>query len=308
MKTKAALLFGTVLVLATSTSFAEDATAGPTSGDLMDYVGFGAIFLTLILIVVALLVILRAIKVISIAMLGAEKYQEILDEQAAEKAARKVKKDKSETMLKLLSLKPMSEEKTLLIDHDFDGIQELDNPTPAWFMYLFYGTIAFAVCYLLIYHVFGVGQLQYDEYKTEMLVANKEKAAFLAKSANRVDENSVKLSTDPAVIASGQAIFKERCAPCHGDHAQGVVGPNLTDDYWLHGGKIKDVFKTIKYGVSAKGMPTWQSQLTPKQIADVANYVKSLHGTNPANPKEPQGDKETDDNAKPAAKTAIIIK
>jgi len=109
------------------------------------------------------------------------------------------------------------------------------------------------------------------------------------------------------MIADGQSIFKLNCVPCHGDHAQGVVGPNLTDDYWLHGSKINDLFKTIKYGVAAKGMPTWEKQLSPKQIADVANYVKSLHGTNPANPKEAQGVKEADDAVKSAPKTASVV-
>jgi cytochrome c oxidase cbb3-type subunit 3 len=100
------------------------------------------------------------------------------------------------------------------------------------------------------------------------------------------------------VIASGQAIFKSTCAPCHGDHAQGNVGPNLTDDYWLHGGKINDLFKTIKYGVLSKGMPTWEKQLSPKQISDVANYIESLHGSNPAGAKAPQGTKEADTDQK----------
>lgn len=274
-----------------------------SSTDLMNYVGFGAILLTLVIIVVALLVVLRALKVITRYVLGSEVYDRL---EAEEKAAKiKPVKPKVNMVEKLLSLKPLSEEKSLLMEHEYDGIQELDNPTPAWFMGLFYSTIAFAVCYLLIYHVFGWGQLQYDEYKTEVAIANKEKATYLAKSANRVDENTVTLTTDPAVLASGQVIFKERCSPCHGDKGQGVVGPNLTDDYWLHGGKISDVFKTIKYGVSGKGMPTWESQLTPKQISDVANFVKSLHGTNPPNAKEPQGEKESDTPASP--KTAMII-
>ena len=213
----------------------------------------------------------------------------------------------------IFSLKPMSEEQSILIPHEYDGIQELNNPTPGWFMYLFYATMIFAVGYLLIYHVFGVGQLQYDEYKTEIAVAAKEKAAYLAKSADNVDENTVKLSTDAAALAAGKATFEGKCAPCHGNNGQGVVGPNLTDDYWLHGNKINDIFKTIKYGVQSKGMPTWQTQLTPKQISDVANYIKSLHGTNPANPKEPQGEKVAEDNSSAPtkevkAKTAMVVK
>jgi cytochrome c oxidase cbb3-type subunit 3 len=263
------------------------------SGDIMNAIGYGAIVITLLLFILVLLVLLRTFNVITKVLLRAQGYTE--EQIAAEmKPAKKEKKPKGEVLLKLLSLKPLSEEKDLIMEHEYDGIQELDNPTPAWFMWLFYGTITFGICYLLIYHVFGVGQLQYDEYKTEMAQADIAKKEYLSKAANQVDENTVKLVADPAVISSGQTIFKLRCAPCHGEHGQGVVGPNLTDEYWLHGGKISDVFKTIKYGVLAKGMPTWEKQLTPKDISDVANYVKSIKDTHPAGAKEPQGVKETE--------------
>uniref|UniRef100_UPI0025EB6973 cbb3-type cytochrome c oxidase N-terminal domain-containing protein n=1 Tax=uncultured Mucilaginibacter sp. TaxID=797541 RepID=UPI0025EB6973 len=213
------------------------------------------------------------------------------------------KQKESKIWLKLLSLKPMSEESNLLLEGEYDGIKELDNPTPAWFMYLFYGTILFAVGYLLNYHVFGTGQLQYAEYKTEMAQADAAKKVYLSHQASKVDENTVKLETDPTVLASGKTVFMTTCSPCHGAQGQGVVGPNLTDDYWLHGGKISDIFKTIKYGVLAKGMPTWEKQLSPKQISDVSNYIKSLHGTNPPGAKEPQGTKEEDDAKSHAPKS-----
>lgn len=290
-------------------ALAEDTEKEISNADLMNYVGYGAIVVTLLLIVFALLVVLRAMKTLAKIAIGAKVYKQMLADEAAEKAARKLakQKDKGSLALKLLSLKPMSEEASITIDHEYDGIRELNNPTPAWFMYLFYATMVFAVAYLLIYHVFGTGQLQYEEYRTEVALADKAKAAWLAKAANRVDENTVKLETDGAVIAAGKAIFTERCAACHGDHAQGMVGPNLTDDYWLHGNKINEIFKTVKYGVAAKGMPTWEKQLSPKQIADVANYVKSLHGSNPANPKEPQGEKITDEApVKAGSKVAVV--
>lgn len=267
------------------------------SGELMDYIGYGAIIAMLFLFLVVMLVLLRTFKVLTRIILKNEGYS---DEQilAEMKPAKKEKKPKAEVWQKLLSLRPLEEENEILITHDYDGIQELDNPVPVWFMYLFYGSIIFGVGYLLNYHVFKTAPLQYAEYKTEMAQADLAKKAFLSKAANRVDENTVKLVHDPAVIASGQAIFKTTCAPCHGDHAQGNVGPNLTDDYWLHGGKINDLFKTIKYGVLSKGMPTWEKQLTPKQISDVANYIKSLHGSKPAGAKEPQGTKESDTDDK----------
>ena len=270
------------------------------SGEMQNYIGFGAIIFMMLLFVIVLLVLLRTFKVMTRVILRLQGYtnEEILAEMQPAKKEKKAKKE--DVWIKLLSLKPMSEEKSILIAHDYDGIQELDNPTPAWFMWLFYSTIVFAVCYLLIYHVFGVGQLQYEEYKTEVAQADIAKKEYLSKQANRVDENSVKLVTDPAVLASGKAVFTKTCVVCHGDHAQGNIGPNLTDDYWLHGNKINDLFKTIKYGVAAKGMPTWEKQLSPKQIADVANYVKSLYGTNPPNAKAPQGDKVVDEPQKTA--------
>ena len=276
------------------------------SGEMMNYIGFGAIVFTLILFVIVMLVLLRTFKVMTKIILGPEGYKQALADEAALKVAHK--KPKVNVVEKLLSLKPLSEEHTLIMEHEYDGIQELDNPTPTWFMALFYSTIVFAVCYLLIYHVFGIGQLQYDEYKTEMAVAAKDHAIYLSKAANMVDENTVKLTQDPAVIASGQAIFKQTCTPCHGQNAEGKVGPNLTDDFWLHGNKINDIFKTIKYGVATKGMPTWEKQLSPKQISDVANYVKSIHGTNPPNPKEPQGTKESEETKVAPSKAAIILR
>jgi cytochrome c oxidase cbb3-type subunit 3 len=303
------LIFLSLFVLSITPAFADD--GGLLSGETMNYVGYGAIVLAMITICIALYVVLKAFKVVAKILLGPEEIKEKKADKAALKAEKKAAR--TERINKIFSLKPLSEERSLIIPHEYDGIQELNNPTPGWFMYLFYATIIFAVSYLLIYHVFGVGQLQYDEYKTEMAVAAKEKAAFLAKSADKVDENTVKLTTDAGVLTAGKSIFQERCAACHGNNGQGMVGPNLTDDYWLHGNKINDIFKTIKYGVQSKGMPTWESQLTPKQISDVANYIKSLHGSNPANPKEPQGTRMAEDNSSAStkeakAKTAMVVK
>jgi cytochrome c oxidase cbb3-type subunit 3 len=275
---------------------------GMSTSAMENYFGYGAVFLILILFVIAMLVVLKALRVLTKLMLKSQGYtdEEIVAELNPQKAP-KDKKSKDAVWEKLLSLKPLSEEKDLLIAHEYDGIQELDNPVPAWFMYLFYGTIIFAIGYLLNYHVFHTGQLQYEEYKTEMAEANIAHKLYLSKAANQVDENTVKQVHDPAVIGSGQAIFKKNCVACHGEHAQGNVGPNLTDNYWLHGSKINDLFKTVKYGVLTKGMPTWEKSLSPKQISDVVNYVKSIEGTNPANPKAPQGVLEVGNDKRTAA-------
>jgi cytochrome c oxidase cbb3-type subunit 3 len=294
------LLASTILV---QPAFADNDHSLLTS-DVQNYIGFGFIVFMLLLFIGVMLVLLRTFKVLTRIILKNEGYTE--KEIAAEfKPVKAEKKPKGEVWNKLLSLRPLSEENDLVMEHEYDGIKELDNPIPSWFMYLFYSTIVFAVAYLLVYHVFGIGQLQYDEYKTEVAQADIAKTEYLSKQLNRVDENTVKLVKDPSVLESGHAIFKQNCVPCHGEKAQGNVGPNLTDDYWLHGGKINDLFKTIKYGVPAKGMPTWEKQLTPKQISDVANFVKSLYGTNPPNAKAPQGNKESDDTIQPAKKQLI---
>jgi len=210
-------------------------------------------------------------------------------------ALRALEKKKPSIWTKLMQLKPLEEEGSLVMEHKFDGISELNNPTPAWFMVLFYGTIIFGICYLLNYHVFHYGKLQDEEYVAEIEKAADDKVAFLSNpvnSASAVNENNIVQSKDAAVLKNGQALFATRCPPCHGEHGQGLVGPNLTDEYWLHGGKIKDVFKTIKYGVPEKGMISWEKSMSAQQIADIANYVLSIQGTKPADPKAPQGNKE----------------
>lgn len=196
---------------------------------------------------------------------------------------------------RFLGFKPKSQEHKLLLDEDFDGIKELDNPIPAWFNWFFGVTIAFAVLYLPIYHVWKVWDLQDAEYEKEVKIAEIKKEEYLKKVANSVDEKNVKLITDATQIQKGAEVYKSNCAACHGQKGEGLVGPNLTDEYWLYGGKINDIFKTIKYGTQ-KGMPGWQKQLNPLQIQLVSSYIYSLKGTNPPNAKEPQGSKESSED------------
>jgi cytochrome c oxidase cbb3-type subunit 3 len=265
------------------------------SPQLQNYIGYGVILAALVLFIAVMLFLLRTFKILTRVILKFEgKTEAQIDAELAPVKKATPAKPKGEVWQKLLSLKPMAAEESLLMEDEYDGIRELDNPIPAWFMYLFYATIAFAVCYLLIYQVFRLAPLQYEEYRQEMAQAAVAQKAYLSKAANRVDESSVKLTTDKAVLTEGATIFSQNCTPCHGAHAQGIIGPNLTDDYWLHGGKINQVFKTIKYGVPTTAMQSWEGHLMPKQIAAVANYVKSLHGTNPPGAKAPQGLKEMD--------------
>jgi cytochrome c oxidase cbb3-type subunit 3 len=266
-------------------------TYAASTTDLMNGIAFGAIILTLVLIVVVCFVLLNTFKMLA-AMILPKEEKVVLAKNLNYELVIEPETPKSSIWQKLLSLRPMSEEKELLIMHDYDDIRELDNPVPAWFNWLFYSTVVFAVVYLLNYHVFNLGKLQEEEYVIEMKVAEKEKEIYLAQSANMVNESTIKIDKSTPVLASGKALFIQNCVACHGENAQGVVGPNLTDEYWIHGGKISNIFKTIKYGVPEKGMISWEKQMSPKQMAEVSNYVESLKGTNPANPKEPQGDKE----------------
>ena len=187
-------------------------------------------------------------------------------------------------------LSPMEKEQELLLHHDYDGIRELDNRIPPWFHFLFYGTITWAVIYMLVFHVFGNGQIQTNEYNAEIQQASVERQ-ILIKTGAFLNEETVVLLNDPAALSEGKEIFTKNCVTCHGMDGGGIVGPNLTDDFWIKGGGIKNIFITIKYGVPAKGMISWQTQLDPKKMQAVASYIISLHGTKPANPKAPEGQK-----------------
>jgi cytochrome c oxidase cbb3-type subunit 3 len=195
---------------------------------------------------------------------------------------------------KINSFKPIKEEADIDLGHDYDGIRELDNRLPPWWLYGFYICVIFAGVYLWRYHVSHSGPSSHEELAMELEKGAAEKAEYLKNAANNVDENTVKLLTAAADLDAGKAIFTSVCAACHGADGGGMVGPNLTDDYWLHGGGIKDVFKTIKYGVQEKGMKSWKDDYSPGQIAQLASYIKSLHGTKPAKLKDPQGELYTE--------------
>lgn len=186
-------------------------------------------------------------------------------------------------------LRPIEDEKDIMIKDSHDGIIELDNPTPPWFMYLFYSTILFGVIYLINYHIIQDGNIQETEYKTDMAKAEKERANYLKKFAKSINENNVVLATSKKDLLEGSNIYKTNCVACHGNLGQGGVGPNLTDRFWIHGASIKDLFKTITNGVPEKGMIAWNKTINPLQIQQVASYILTLQGTNPPGAKEPQG-------------------
>jgi cytochrome c oxidase cbb3-type subunit 3 len=184
---------------------------------------------------------------------------------------------------------PVEKEEDILLDHDYDGIKELDNALPPWWKYGFYFTIVVGALYLLRYHVWKTGPDPQQEYDQEMRVAAAQIEEYRKKAGDMVDEKTVTMA-DATGIAEGDKIFHSNCFACHGAKGEGGVGPNLTDNYWLHGGTINDVFKTIKYGVPEKGMQAWEKSYSPAQIKNLSSYIKTLAGTNPPNAKAPQGD------------------
>lgn len=181
---------------------------------------------------------------------------------------------------------PVEQESKILLAHEYDGIQELDNRLPPWWLWGFYLSIVFAIAYLFHYHLLDTGDSQEEAYVKEMTQAEKEINAYLKSQAMNVDETNATELTDASALETGKVVFEQNCTVCHKD-GRGDIGPNLTDDYWLYGNDIKEVFKTIKNG-TPNGMPDHASKLNPIQIQQVASYVLSLKFT-PGLP--PQGKK-----------------
>lgn len=180
-----------------------------------------------------------------------------------------------------------------LLDHSYDGIQEYDNPLPRWWVWIFYATIVFAVVYAFDFtgNVKGPGRMA--EYEAQLADA----ARRWPKASGPADATALSaLATSPAALANGKTVFETTCSSCHRPDGGGLIGPNLTDEYWLHGETLVDVHRSIAEGVPEKGMPAWGKMLKPEQVDAVAVYVASLAGTNPPNPKEPQGQKARADS------------
>ena len=184
--------------------------------------------------------------------------------------------------------RPVHQEAEIDTGHVYDGIRELDNRLPPWWLYGFYLSIIIAGVYLWRFHVSHSGPSSQQEYETSVKHADEKIKEYLKTKGESVDENTVTLLTGADDIAEGKKIFITACAACHKANGAGDVGPNLTDDYWMHGNDVKSVFKTIRYGVNA--MPQWQNSYSNKQIAQVTSYIKTLRGTNPENAKPPQGE------------------
>ena len=181
-------------------------------------------------------------------------------------------------------------EDQLLLDHDYDGIKELDNNLPPWWVYLFYASIIFGIVYMVRFEILGADD-QEMELKKEIAQAKIDVAEYMKTAPDMMDEKTVTLLTDPADLAVGKEIYTTNCAACHRADGGGQIGPNLTDDEWILGGGIKNIFHTlVNGGRDGKGMIAWKGTLKPKEMQKVASYIISLKGSNPVDPKAPEGE------------------
>ena len=248
--------------------------------ETMLYLTFGLVLL------VALLVLLVAVYVLQLLKTFVKK--DMTEEQLAAYEARPGWF--ARLWEKWNDFKPIEKESEILLDHNYDGIKELDNHLPPWWTGLFYLTIVYAVVYLLIFHVFKTSPLQEEQYAIEMA----EAAALKAKQEEGLvvdfDENTVTVTEDPIELADGQKFFDQQCALCHKTDGGGLAGPNLTDKYWRNGGSVSDVYKVIKNGVQGTAMIAWESQLNPIRLRNVTSYVMTLQGTNPPGALPPDGE------------------
>lgn len=194
------------------------------------------------------------------------------------------------TYNKLVGTKPIEEEHDIILDHNYDGIRELDNDLPPWWLYGFYASIIFGAVYLIRYHVFN-GDTQFDELEAEIAQAKIDIEEYKKTAKDLVDFNTVTVLTEASDLANGKSIFELNCVACHKADGGGGIGPNLTDKNWILGGGIKNIFKTVSEGGrDGKGMIAWKQSLKPSEIAQVSSYVLQFEGTTPAEPKAPEGD------------------
>lgn len=276
------------------------------SGDRPAFIKFPMVFLFLVVFLFVLIAIEITLKAVNRVM-----YQLMTPEEKAKKEyedslALNEKAWYKNLMHKLTKTEPIEREGDLLMDHDYDGIKELDNNLPPWWLYLFYIGIFFGIIYFAYYEVFG-GEDQETELKIEMAQAKIDVEEYLKTAPDLMDEKTVVLVTDEPSLAEGKTIFTTNCAACHRADGGGQIGPNLTDNHWILGGGIKNLFHTITNGGrDGKGMISWKGTLKPKEIQKVASYILSLQGSNPKDAKEAEGEIWTEETVNnPADSTAV---
>ena len=277
------LLGGSLQALSQASSEAKAATSFFDDPLLPFYI------LVAVLFFVALLVLLVALYMLQVVNL--------MTQQAAKERAEKLgipyKPEPSfweRLWEKSNDLVPIEREGEILLDHNYDGIRELDNHLPPWWKGLFYGTIVFSVVYILFYHVLDTMPLQKQEYENEVAMANAQLQKLKASSPlASIDESNVEATTDVQALVEGKQTFMNTCASCHRKDGGGDIGPNLTDEFWLHGGSIKDIFKTVRHGIPATNMIAWEAVMSPEKMKNVSSYIITIMGSNPPNAKKPQG-------------------
>lgn len=259
------------------------------SGDSFAFIEYPILqlaFLVALIFFISLDIILLAIQNVMFKSLSEEAKEKYL--RAREE--RLMKFNWKVLLRKMNNAKPVSEERDIELDHNYDGIKELDNTLPPWWLYSFYASIVFAFGYMIYYHALD-GENQVMEYESEMMAAKIAVEEYKKNAPDLVDAENVSLLTETADLEKGAALFQTNCMACHAADGGGGIGPNLTDEHWILGGGIKNVFHTISEGGRAgKGMVAWKSSLKPTEIQQVSSYILSLHGSEPANPKEAEGD------------------
>jgi cytochrome c oxidase cbb3-type subunit III len=292
-KVKKAVLSLALLCLSVSSLLAQEPNSGKSfwadpinSPQLTLYLTLAVVAVTIVLLAVVLLYV---VKVLNIMVWQAE-----IERAAKLGIPLKARASWWQKMWDQMNAAvPVEREKDIELDHNYDGIRELDNHLPPWWTGLFYATIIWGVVYLVVYHVTDNLPLSQGEYQNE-LAAAEEQAKILKASQPQeaIDENTIQYTSDEAILSRGKTVFvSNNCGSCHRNDGGGNgIGPNLTDEYWLHGGSIKNIFVTIDKGFVEKGMPAWGNVMSRKDVRDVAFYIMSLQGTNPADAKAPQGE------------------
>ena len=266
------------------------------SGDRPAFIRYPmvSVFLLIFLfLVIAIEITITAVNNVTYLLLTAEEKATLNESKNWSIAENKWYKKLVGLLIKPESSAEISEDQ-LLLDHDYDGIKELDNNLPPWWVYLFYASIVFGVVYMVRFEILGADD-QEMELKKEIAQAKIEVAEYMKTAPDMMDEKTVTLLTETGDLSAGKDIFNTNCAACHRADGGGQIGPNLTDDEWILGGGIKNIFHTlVNGGRDGKGMISWKGTLKPKEMQKVASYVISLKGTNPPDAKAPEGEVYTE--------------
>lgn len=286
---KKLILIFTALGGLTTAGYAQAAAEAPAASIWDDpmltfYVAIGFIFVVVLLVVLVAVYMLQVIKAMT-RQTGLERAQRLGIEYKEEPSLwAKLWKESNDFI-------PLEKEADIMLDHNYDGIRELDNHLPPWWKWLFYLSIVFAVVYMIFYHVSDTLPLSTQEYENEVALAQEQARKLQAANpVAAIDETNVSITIDALAIADGKQTFLNNCASCHRKDGGGDIGPNLTDEYWKHGGDIKDLFKVIRHGVQGTNMIAWEGFISPEKMQNVSSYILTLKGSNPENPKKPEGE------------------